>query len=200
MLLTEVTAVPSGALPLQEFKDHLRLGTGFADDTVQDGLAEVYLRAAMAAIEGRIGKAILARGFVMEATGWRDDLAQALPIAPVSAITGLVLKDAAGGVTVVDAARYRLIRDMHRPRIAGVGGGLPGVPMDGTAEVAFTAGFGPTWADVPADLQQAVLMLAAYYHEHRSDAGELGPGTLPFGVVALIARWRTVRVLGGGEA
>ena len=49
MELTEQTGVPSAALPLQEFKDHLRLGTGFADDTVQDALAEAYLRAAMAA-------------------------------------------------------------------------------------------------------------------------------------------------------
>ena len=29
MMLTEQTGVPTLALPVQEFKDHLRLGTGF---------------------------------------------------------------------------------------------------------------------------------------------------------------------------
>ena len=65
MVLTEQTAVPTAALPIQEFKDHLRLGTGFADDGVQDALAEGYLRAALAAIEGRIGKALIARDFLL---------------------------------------------------------------------------------------------------------------------------------------
>ncbi len=50
-------------MPVQALKNHLRLGTGFADDGMQDGLIEGYLRAAMAAIEGRIGKALIARQF-----------------------------------------------------------------------------------------------------------------------------------------
>jgi hypothetical protein len=35
------------------------------------------------------------------------------------------------------------------------------------------------------------------YHEHRVEAEA---GTLPFGVMALIERWRNVRILGGGVA
>lgn len=50
MMLSEVTAVPLAALPVAEFKDHLRLGTGFADDGAQDALVEGYLRAAIAAV------------------------------------------------------------------------------------------------------------------------------------------------------
>ena len=61
MMLTEMTTVPGAALPVQAFKDHLRLGTGFSDDGMQDGLIEAYLRAAIAAIEGRIGKVLIAR-------------------------------------------------------------------------------------------------------------------------------------------
>ena len=51
----------------------------------------------------------------------------------------------------------------------------------------------------PPDLAQAVLLLAAEYYENRSEAG-VSEGGLPFGVVTLIERWRTVRVLGGGAA
>ena len=50
MMLVEQTTVPTAALPVAEFKDHLRLGTGFADDGVQDDVLETYLRAAIATI------------------------------------------------------------------------------------------------------------------------------------------------------
>lgn len=200
MLLIEQTAVPSLALPLQDFKDHLRLGTGFADDSVQDALAEGYLRAAMAAIEGRIGKALVARNFLLTVNLWRDDMEQAFPLAPVSAILSVTPRDASGAGLPVSASTYRLRKDMHRPKIAGVGGGgLPAVPVDGSVDILFTAGFGPAWASVPGDLAQAVFLLAAQFHENRHETSDRA-ATLPFGVVALIERWRTVRVLGGGEA
>jgi hypothetical protein len=40
--------------------------------------------------------------------------------------------------------------------------------------------------------------LAAGYHENRHERS--GATGMPFGVTALIERWRTVRVLGGGAA
>ncbi len=142
MMLTEVTEVPQAALPVQIFKDHLRLGTGFADDGVQDGLVESHLRAAMAAIEARIGKALLARQFKLVLEDWRDAAAQALPVAPVSAVASVTLVDAAGGMQVVAPARYRVQADRHRPRLVGVGMALPMEPVDGQVEIVFTAGFG----------------------------------------------------------
>ncbi|MCT8329228.1 head-tail connector protein [Albidovulum sediminis] len=198
MMLSELNPVALAALPVAAFKDHLRLGTGFADDGTEDALAEAYLRAALAAIEARTGKAILARDFRLELTDWRDDWAQALPVAPVSAVASVTLRDAAGGTETVAPARYALERDLHRPRLKGAGGYLPGVPAGGTVEVVFTAGFGPAWADVPPDLAQAVFLLAAEYHEHRHEAG--GGRAMPYGIAALIERWRNVRVLGGGGA
>ena len=72
MMLTEETQVPQAALPVEEMKDHLRMGSGFADDGMQDGLIETYLRAAMAAIEGRIGKMLFQRRFLWVLECWRD--------------------------------------------------------------------------------------------------------------------------------
>ncbi|MCU9848717.1 hypothetical protein OEZ60_11945 [Defluviimonas sp. WL0024] len=198
MMLSEVTPVPQAALPVAEFKDHLRLGTGFADDGAQDALVAGYLRAALAAIEGRIGKALIARDHVLELNQWRWPECQAFPVAPVSAIVLVTVKDRGGEAEVIDPARYRLERDAQRPKIVAAGALLPGIPVGGSVEVLFTAGFGPSWSDVPDDLAQAVFLLAAQFHENRHEAGErLG---MPFGVMALIERWRTVRVLGGGAA
>ena len=53
MFLVEQTTVPVASLPVSQFKHHLQLGTGFADDTAQDAVLEQYLRAAIAAIEAR---------------------------------------------------------------------------------------------------------------------------------------------------
>jgi uncharacterized phiE125 gp8 family phage protein len=198
MMLTEETPVPTAALPVEEFKDHLRLGSGFADDGMQDGLIETYLRAAMAAIEGRIGKMLYLRRFLWVLECWRDD-EQALPVAPVAGLVSLTLVNAEGVETLVPATSYRLIPDLHRPRLVGKGTSLPAIPADGLVKVVFDAGFGPGWTDVPVDLRQAVLLLASEYYEHRHDDAAQSAG-LPFGVVTLIERWRTVRILGGGRS
>ncbi len=198
MMLTEETSVPGAVLPVQALKDHLRLGSGFSDDGMQDGLIEGYLRAAMAAIEGRIGKVLIARRYKLTLEDWRGLSEQPLPVAPVSAVVSVTLFD--GAVSAVVAAdRYRLVPDMHRPKLLAVGVLLPQVPNDGRAEVMFDAGFGTVWAAVPADLAQAVLLLAAEFYENRHDLG-LRVAGLPAVVQSLIERWRTVRVLGGGGA
>lgn len=199
MMLTEETPVLSAALPLAELKDHLRLGSGFADDGLQDGLIESYLRAAIAAIEGRIGKMLFRRQFLWVLECWREGDEQALPVSPVAGIESVTLVDALGGETVVQSGAYRLIPDLHRPRISGTSGVLPAVPVSGLVKVVFNAGFGPAWTDIPVDLRQAVLLLTSEYYEHRHDDGTQASG-LPFGVVTLIERWRTVRLMGGGRS
>ncbi len=199
MMLIEQTTVPAAALPVSQFKDHLRLGTGFADDGAEDALLEALLRAAMAAVEARTGKVLLERRFSWSLTAWRETARQALPVAPVSLLQELKVVDRAGVEGVIDPSYYRLERDMHRPVVAAIGAQLPAIPLGGNAEVVFDAGFGPAWDAVPADLAQAVFLLAGHYHEHRQEAA-LGDKGMPFGVTALIERWRTVRILGGGTA
>jgi uncharacterized phiE125 gp8 family phage protein len=197
MMLTEATVVPGSALPVQAMKDHLRLGTGFADDGLQEGLIAAHVRAAIAAIEGRTGKALLARRFTLRLDRWRTAQGwQALPMAPVSAVVSVTLRDRAGVATVVPNDSYRLVPDMQRPRLMGTGKALPTLPDEGAVEIVFDAGFGTDWAAVPADLAQAVLLLAAEFYEVRHEGGQAGHA-LPFAVQSLIERWRTVRVLGG---
>lgn len=197
MMLIEQTVVADAALPLQEFKDHLRLGTGFADDGAQDALLKRVLRSAMAVIEARVGKVLISKQFLYTLNDWRDVGEQALPVAPVLSIVSVNLVDRVGAATPVDPTRYVLVRDTHRPKLAASGVLLPTIATDGTAEIVFVAGFGPAWSDVPGDLRQAVLLLGAQYHNHRVEAEA---GTMPFGVMALIERWRNVRILGGGVA
>ncbi|MGR3454695.1 head-tail connector protein [Pseudooceanicola sp.] len=191
-MLTEDTDIPLAALPVDAFKSHLRLGTGFASDVVQDEVIEGFLRAALAAVEARTGKALISRDFTLRLAAWRSAAAQVLPVAPVREVRAVRRVHADASAEPVDPALYRLVPDLHAPRIEPAGSLLPGIPAGGAVEVLFTAGFG-AWEAVPADLRQAVLMLAAHYYEFRGETG-LGEGCMPFGVSSLLARYRTLRL------
>jgi len=88
---------------------------------------------------------------------------------------------------------YWLERDGHRPRLRATAACLPAPETGGEIRVRFLAGYGPEWDDVPADMQQAVLMLAAHYYEYRHDTALAG-GCMPFGVTSLIERFRSLRL------
>jgi uncharacterized phiE125 gp8 family phage protein len=198
-MLIEETAVPQSALPIDAFKAHLRLGTGFSDGDVQDPVLESFLRAAISAIEGRTGKILIARAFSWTVARWRDATGQPLPVAPVTALTRLVLRDRADEEEVIDPAHYRLEEHVHRPVLRPRGSALPVIPAGGTAEIDFDAGMTAGWGGLPADLGQAVLLLAAHYHEYRHETA-LGGGCMPFGVTSLIERYRNVRLFAGGAS
>ncbi len=195
MMLTELTTVPDSALPLAELRDHIRLGTGFADESLQDALLLSYLRSAMAAIEGRTGKIVLERTFVWVLFEWRDKGRQPLPLAPVNAVNQIVFEDEQGVETPAPSG-WRLVPDTQRPTIDATGGTLPAIPATQAAKIYMTAGFGPEWSNVPADLRQAVLMLAAHFYEYRHEA-QMPDTAMPYGVTSLIERYRTVRVFMG---
>lgn len=197
MMLIEETTVPDGVLPVEEFKAHLRLGSGFGTESLQDAVLVSFLRAAVTAVEARTGKVLFERSFVSAHTCWRAADAQPLPVAPVTTVTSVMLVDRAGMRNEVDAATYWLERDMHAPRLRSVGAALPVIPQAGSAEIAFVAGYGPAWEDIPADLRQAVLLLAAHFYEFRDETG-LSEGCMPFGVASLIERYKVVRLYGGG--
>ncbi|MEM1234774.1 MAG: head-tail connector protein [Pseudomonadota bacterium] len=199
MMLIEETSIPDGALPVDAFKAHLRLGTGFSDGALQDAVLASFLRAAMAAIEARTGKILLEREFSWTLTAWRDCAAQSLPIAPVTAVTQVLLRDADGAVSTADAGEYRLIMDQQRPVLAARGTSLPGIPEGGEVAVWFRAGFAIAFDDLPSDLALAVFLLAAHYYEHRSEVSMSG-GDMPYGVSVLIERYKVVRLVAGARS
>ncbi|MGC1504856.1 MAG: head-tail connector protein [Sulfitobacter sp.] len=196
MMLIEDTPIPDAGLPVETFKAHLRLGSGFGPGDVQDAVLLSFLRAAIAAVEGRTGKVLLERSFQQSVTSWRDSVMHMLPVAPVLAVTRLEQVDHQGTRVDVVPETYWLERDGQGSRLRPVGAVLPRIAQGGSVVVHFDAGFAASWEGVPADLRQAVLMLAAHYYEYRHDTG-LSNGCMPFGVTSLIERYKTLR-LGAG--
>lgn len=185
---------PLGAelLPIEALRAHLRLGTGFGNDTLQDPVLEPMLRAAISTIEMQTAKALISRAMTYTTDRWSSARAQTLPVAPVSAVTTLRFLTAEGGETVLPESLWWLCEDGAAPSIVGRGGLLPTPPSGARIEIAFDAGYG-TWDEVPADLRQAVMLLAAHYYEHRSET-QLSAGCMPFGVTALLEPYRLRRV------
>ena len=193
MYLMEESQIPEAALPVARLREHLRLGSGFTEDDLQDGLLEGFLRAAIAAVEARTGKALISRDFLCVLNRWRDVTGQVLPIAPVAAVTQITLVDRFSATTPVDTSAYVVSVDAETPRVCPVGATLPPVPDYGTVEIRFQAGMAAAFGDLPADLAQAVMLLAAHYYEYRDETA-LSQGCMPFGVTSLIARYRPLRL------
>ena len=195
MILNELDSVPSELLPVQAFSDHLRLGSGFSDDGSENSVLETYLRASLSAIEARTGKAIYARRFAWTIHRWRDDCSQGLPIAPVTAIESVTVKHKNTAAQVVSAESYNLVEDAHRPAISTSGSSLPALGDGDSAEIVLIAGLGSNWAEIAADMRQAVMMLAATYFDHRHGTMDR-KDVIPLGVQALLEPYRCIRIGG----
>ena len=193
-MLTELEPVPAAVLPLSALRDHLRLGTGFADDALQDAILEAALRGALGAVEARLGRILIARRFASRVSRWHDPEAWVLPMGPAVRLLSLVIEDAGGAPADVTARVALHEPSGGRPVVEGRGGALPAIPSGGAAIATFTAGIGP-WEALPADLRQAALMLAAFYYEDRGAASLLA---FPPPVSALVAPWRVLRLSAGG--
>ncbi|WP_185962166.1 head-tail connector protein [Palleronia caenipelagi] len=187
MDLTEEIPLASALLPLAELRSHLRLGTGFADDAVQNPVLEQILRAALARVEQKTGKSVLTRRFVAMFGETDGCGAMVLPRAPVGAVVAVTRIGADGARSELAPSTVRLEDDPHRPRLHGVS-----IPSGGVVEVIFDAGYGASWADVPADLAQAVLSLAGAAYEDRSATEDISEG-----VRAMLAPYRMPRLFGG---
>lgn len=193
MMMVELTSVPSASLPMSALSDHLRLSSGFADDGSQDSQLEACLRSSMATIEARIGKVLMQRQFALTMMAWHNPVSHTLPFAPVASVESIKLIARDGTETIVDEARYMLRPDTHRPSVEPVTGSLPTLAQGGTIEIVVTAGYGTDWISIPADLQRALLVLAAESYALEDSA----PWQLSSHVMGLIEPYRQIRLRGG---
>jgi len=193
MILTEVSPAPALAVSLDEFKAHLRLAHGFPDDGSEDSMLDLYLQNATSVVEVRTGRALIRRGFKLQVAAWNRAGHLALPIGPVAVVDALSFVRGAETVAVA-AGAWTLEPASSRQRMTGTdGGALPPIPAGYEAELTFDAGYGAAGTDVPGDLRQAVMLLAAHFHENRQGDAVPGQG-VPVAVQALLETRRPVRI------
>lgn len=191
-MLQELTIVPAAAWPVAELAEHLRLSRGFDDDGTLDAELETCLRAAASAIEARTAKALFRRRFSVTISNWTTTDCQVLPLAPVVAVESVTIVSRTGEPRLLASGAYGLVADAHRPAIIGTSGYLPTIGTAGHAVIELLAGYGDTWAGLPADLRQAVIVMAAAVFGQNADPDK----GLPRAVLALIEPYRPLRLSG----
>lgn len=192
MMMVELTSIPTEVLPVEAFAHHLRLAEGFGNIPGQSDRLEGCLRSAVAALEARLGKVFIERQFRQcTRVGATADY-WPLSIAPVSAIHSVSVVKVDGTQVPVAPETYTLLQDDHRPQVVSRVGAMPVLGRHDKGETVYTAGYGPTWDDVPPALQQATLMLAEELFERGPNEATLHE--LPCAVCLLVEPFRDMRL------
>jgi uncharacterized phiE125 gp8 family phage protein len=177
---------------LAEAKAHLRV-----DGTAEDPLIQSLVITSRLHIEAALGLALITQSWSYFLDRWPRGGRVTLPLRPVVAIAGIRVWDVGGGSRTLDPADFFLDGQGLPPRLAPLDAAAlaaPTRPVNGV-EIAFTAGFGPAPADVPAPIRHALLLLVAHWHENREPAEiEAGTGAVPAMVSELLAPYRRRRL------
>ncbi|GGD09169.1 head-tail connector protein [Aquisalinus flavus] len=186
MSLTLITAPVGEPLTLAEIKFFLRVAHDTDDSLITD-LAE----AARGQVEAVTGLALMTQGWRLTLDRWPTEPVTLLR-PPVQSVTSVSVQGTDGIWTELDEGDYALIPGYPARVLLKAPPPSPGIAAGGI-RIDFTAGFGDADA-VPGTLKQAMRLLTAHYHEHRTPASERRVTTLPNSVGALLAPWREVRL------
>jgi uncharacterized phiE125 gp8 family phage protein len=192
--MTLVLNVPALVEPitLAEAKAHLRV-----DSPAEDVLIAALISTSRLQIEAALSLSLIDQSWSLFLDDWPPPPQLiVLPVAPVRTLTALRTYAADDTPTAHAVSHLQLDPDLHQPRVhrrQDTVATAPRRPMNGI-EIAFLAGFGPTPADVPAPLRQALLQLTAHWFEHRGGVADAADARIPAGISTLLTPWRRSRL------
>lgn len=187
MGLRLVTPPAVEPVSLDDLKRHLRI-EGDAEDVQIDTLLVV----ARATVEQLTGRSLLTQTWRWTLDRLPPDGRLTLPLRPVQTVSAVRIVDAAGGRTTLPGTQLvlDLASDPARLSITGTVPS-PGVAMGGV-EIDLVTGYGSSPDQVPPMLAQAVRLLTAHWYATRGDGDSVA---IPADVAALVAGWRTLRLV-----
>lgn len=177
------------ALPIEPLRDYLRLSIGFGQDNLQEGQLRHALEAALDEIARSAGLVILEREASVTLSRFASPERHSLPLFPVLTLQSATHHAENGAETPLPQLRL----DPSRRALISSTQSLPSL-ISGQVTLRLLAGFGPSWADVPSGLQQAVLMLAASIYDSRPGGGQASS------VAHLLAPYRARHISLGGQS
>ena len=182
-------AGPAGEpLTVADMKDFLRV-----THDAEDSLIALLVTTARQMVESLTGRLLLTQDWRLTLDAWPPSGLILPPLAPVASLIAARLRHGDGSESAIAPSTFTLRGDRAPPVIGFARGAVPGPdrPLGGI-ELDLRLGYGAGGAQVPADLVQAVRLLAAHLYEHRDMAGST---TLPPDPVrALLAPYRRVRL------
>ena len=183
LLLTGPAAEP---LDLPAFKEFLRV-----THDAEDGVLALLITTARQMVESLTGRLLLTQDWRLVLDAWPPSGLILPPLGPVAGLIAARLRHADGSGTALDLSTFTVRGERAPPVIAFGRAAVPAPdrPLGGI-ELDLRLGYGTSAAQVPADLVQAVRLLAAHLYEHR-DAAE---APWPEAVHGLLAPYRRVRL------
>lgn len=173
---------------LGEAKAFLRI-----DDHAEDELITTLIGAARLHVEAVSGRVLLAQSWRLLLDAWPENRIVKLPIGPLVSVTAINAVDGNGASHALGLGQFGRGHDsIMVPRTVY---GMPLLQERQGIEIDFVAGFGEEPEAVPADLRQALLVLVAYWYEHRDAVIVAGSGSVvPSGFDRLVAAHKSVRL------
>lgn len=192
MALQLRTGPATEPVSLEETKSFLRI-----DDDDNDIMVSSLITAARIYIETTIGKSLLTQNWSYFLDKWPNSGTIYLPLSPVQSIDQIKIHGITGTEETLNETEYQTDIYSANPRIKLTG--THNLAVNGQSinkiEVMFTAGFGLTAEEVPADLKQALLMLAAHWFENREPIGFGAKiSELPTTIQSILANHKKYRI------
>ncbi len=177
---------------LAEAKAFLRV-----DAEAEDGLITTLISAARLHVEGTTARALIAQSWRLVLDCWPADRVVSLPVGPVISLTAVTAYDSEGDPHDIPLAQFLAETEVAPARLMlplSVAG-MPPLRERQGIEVDYAAGYGADREDVPVDLRQALLVLVAYWFEHRDAVIMAGSGSVvPSGFDRMVAPYKRVRL------
>ena len=184
MALILTTPPVAEPVSLSEAKAHLRI-THSDDDTYIASLITTARRM----MESRLSLALMPQAWALFADCWPDDGIFNLPLHPVTSIESIAVFSDDDTASTIDPSHFYLDTASRPARLVLRHGrffGPPGRKANGI-RISFEAGF----AEVPAELKQALLITIADWFAKRGDDDG---GTLPPAALELMQPFKLARL------
>ncbi len=161
----EVLVAPAvEPVSLTELKAHVR-----ESSSDEDQLLERLIQVARERVEDFTRLALIERTVRFTYPGFGRGLP--VPAWPVQSVSAVRYTATDGTDTLLDAARYTVVSARPRVIVPAYGDAWPAaLPHWNAVRVEVVTGFGGAPADVPAELRQAILMIAGTLFQHRETA------------------------------
>ena len=175
--LTRTAAPASQVVSVEDVKQHLAIA-----HSDEDTYLSVLIDVATDSIDGPNGV-----GLALITQSWRmsiDHLSRSieLPLGPVQSVDSISFEG-----TTLDPSSYTVDLDLSPARV------YVGIPLCGSkpgcVNVNFTAGYGDSGDDVPADLKHAIRLLVGHLYNNREATSEATINEVPLAFASILSRY-----------
>ncbi|MGI9415823.1 MAG: head-tail connector protein [Hyphomicrobiales bacterium] len=138
----------------------------------EDTLLSCLLLAARMVAEHRTGLMLIDQEWSFFLDRWPASGIIQAPVAPLRSVNAVRVHDWHDGVTALDAGRFELDAGRYPSCIQFAKDEVPGPRrVNDSIEIAVSAGLSTSAQDVPEEIRQAILQLAAGWFESREPVG-----------------------------